>query len=80
MFFVYVLRSEVDNRLYVGFTESIERRVKEHNCGKTRSTKGYIPWNLVYTEEIFDRKSARIREKYLKSGFGKEYLKKILAP
>jgi putative endonuclease len=80
MYIVYVVRSKVGNRLYVGFTENIERRVKEPNSGKTKSTKGYIPWNLVYTEEVNDRKSARKREKYLKSGCGKEYLKILLAP
>ena len=68
----------MDGRLYVGFTENIENRLKEHNTGKTRSTKGYIPWFLVYKEEVNDRISARKREKYLKSGCGKEYIKKII--
>ena len=80
MYKVYVIKSEIDSRLYVGFTENIERRLKEHNSGKTRSTKGYILWVLVYTEEIIERPAARMREKYLKSGSGKEYLKRILAP
>ncbi len=78
MYKVYVIKSEIDKRLYVGLTENIERRLKEHNNGKTRSTKGYIPWVLVYTEEINDRPEARIREKYLKFGSGKEYLKRII--
>jgi putative endonuclease len=78
MFFVYVIESLVDGRLYVGFTENIEKRLKEHNTGKTRSTKGYIPWFIVYKEEVIDRISARKREKYLKSGCGKEYIKKII--
>ena len=78
MYIIYVIKSEVDNRLYVGFTENIERRIKEHNSGKTRSTKGYIPWVIVYKEEINERSLARQREKYLKSGCGKEFLKKIL--
>ncbi len=78
MYIVYVIKSEVDSRLYVGFTENIERRLKEHNSGKTRSTKGYIPWKLVYKEEVKERVDARQREKYLKSGCGKESLKKII--
>ena len=66
----------MDGRLYVGFNEDIEKRLKEHNTGRTRSTKGYIPWFLVYKEEIQDRISARKREKYFKSGCGKEFIKK----
>jgi len=62
MYIVYVIKSEKDSRLYVGFTENIERRLKEHNSGKTKSTKGYVPWNLVHTEEVTERSLARKRE------------------
>lgn len=51
MYFVYVLKSEVDGRLYKGLTQNIENRLKEHNNGKMKSTKGYIPWVLVYHEK-----------------------------
>lgn len=78
MYIVYVIKSKVDGRLYVGFTENLERRVKEHNAGKTKSTKGYLPWTLVFQEEVNERSLARKREKYLKSGCGKEFLKKII--
>ena len=62
------------------FTDCIERRLKEHNSGKTKSTKGFIPWKLIFTEICENRKIARLREKYYKSGIGKEFLKqKILA-
>lgn len=71
-----MIRSEKDGRFYVGMTENIERRFREHNSGKTRSTKGYVPWKLVLTEVYETRKEARAREKYLKSGVGKEYIKK----
>ena len=43
MFTVYAIKSELDGRIYVGFTDCIERRLKEHNSGKTKSTKGYKP-------------------------------------
>jgi putative endonuclease len=49
---VYVLQSLVDNRIYVGFTPDMERRLKGHDSGKTLSTKGYIPWELFFTEEF----------------------------
>ena len=75
MYFVYVIRSEIDGRYYVGISEDVERRVGEHNSGRTKSTKGYIPWKLVFQEEYEDRKTARKREKYLKSGYGKQWIK-----
>jgi len=49
-------------------------------AGKNRYTKGLKPWKIVYSEEFIDWKSAREKEKYYKSGVGKEYLKRILAP
>ena len=76
MMYVYVLRSEKDGRFYVGMTDNLERRLKEHNSGKTKSTKGYRPWNLFFYEEYPSRTEARQREKYLKGGSGKEYIKK----
>ena len=75
MIYVYVLRSQVDNRLYVGLSSDTARRLKSHNAGRTKSTKGYRPWELVHVEEYPDRTTAREREKYLKSGYGKQWLK-----
>jgi len=76
---VYALRSLVDNRIYVGFTSDLERRLKEHNSGKTQSTKGCRPWKLFFTEEIAGTTAdARKKEKYYKSGVGKEKLKILL--
>jgi putative endonuclease len=80
MYFVYVLQSEKDGRLYKGFTEDLKRRIKEHNNGKNKSTKGYIPWKLIYFEEVKSRLEAREREKFFKSGSGREYLKNIMDP
>ncbi|HEY4515254.1 MAG TPA: GIY-YIG nuclease family protein [Candidatus Paceibacterota bacterium] len=74
--FIYALINE-DNRIYVRMTNSLARRVKEHNSGYVFSTKGYLPWKLLYVEEVKTRQEARNREKYLKSGIGKEFLKSI---
>ena len=74
-FYVYVLKSETHFRFYVGMTQRLEERLKEHNSGKTKSTKGYGPWKLFFFEECSSRLEARMREKYLKSGAGKEYIK-----
>jgi putative endonuclease len=73
--YVYVLKSVENWRFYVGMTENVQRRLQEHNSGKTKSTKGYKPWVLVFTEEFDSRELAREREKYLKSGIGKEKIK-----
>ena len=77
-YFVYVLESEKDGRLYKGQTSDIEKRVKEHNSGKTKSTKGYKPWKLVYFETFETRIEAVLREKHFKSGSGREFLKEII--
>ncbi|MBK6815865.1 MAG: GIY-YIG nuclease family protein [Saprospiraceae bacterium] len=76
--FVYVIQSSKDFRLYVGMTGNVEKRIEEHNKGLTPSTQFYRPWKLVYLEEYPDRISARNREKYLKSGSGKEFLKRVI--
>ncbi len=78
MYYVYALKSVEYNRIYIGLTVNLDARIKEHNRGKTKSTKHYKPWQLFYSEKLYSRSNARAREKELKSGFGKEDLKKIL--
>jgi putative endonuclease len=56
----------------------ISNRLKEHNVGKNRFTKGHRPWKIIYVEQHDDWKSARIREKYLKFSAGKKWLLKHL--
>lgn len=75
--YVYALKSLKDDRIYVGMTADVNKRLKEHNSGKTKSTKGFLPWILIFTEVCNDRQQAREREKYWKSGIGKEQLKKL---
>ena len=76
-YIVYAIKSKVDGRIYVGFTKELIQRLKWHNQGKTRSTKGYRPWFVIYSEEVLGRKEARAKEKYYKSGIGKEFLKSL---
>ena len=59
-------------------TKYLDRRLKEHNEGKNRSTKGFAPFELVHVEEFEERTEARKREKYLKSGIGREFVKTLL--
>ena len=76
MVYVYVLKSLESGIYYVGMTKDLENRLKEHNAGKTKFTKGHIPWELVYSEAAADFAEGRSREKYLKSSGGKKWLKK----
>lgn len=83
MYFVYALQSEQDGRVYVGFSSDVDKRLSQHNAGKTKSTKGYRPWRLIYSEQALTREEARKREKFFKGGSGKEFLKSLptyLAP
>ncbi|KAB2922285.1 MAG: GIY-YIG nuclease family protein [Bacteroidetes bacterium] len=77
MFWVYVLKSDAHYRFYVGLTEDVARRLAEHNSGRTKSTKAYRPWSIVFSESFITRTEARKREKKLKSGSGKEYIKEF---
>ncbi|XOV68492.1 MAG: GIY-YIG nuclease family protein [Fluviicola sp.] len=74
-FYAYVLRSINFERNYVGFTSNIEERLKQHNAGKTSSTKPYRPWDLLFFEEFNSKEEALQREKWLKSGIGRDYIK-----
>jgi putative endonuclease len=78
-YYVYILVSLKSGIRYVGMTEDVEKRLEQHNKGKSKFTKGHIPWELKYFEELETRIKAREREKYLKSGVGREYISKILA-
>ena len=76
--FVYALRSLRDNNLYVGISRNPENRVETHNKGKTESTKNRRPLVLIYKESYNSLKEARQKEKYYKSGIGREVLKNLI--
>jgi putative endonuclease len=78
MIIIYAIHDSPSGDIYVGLTNDIERRMSEHKRGNNRSTKNFKNIKLLYTEQCKDYKSARIREKYLKSGCGKEFLKSFL--
>jgi len=77
-YYVYVLKSSRDSKNYVGFTKDLKRRLLEHGRGQVQSTKHRRPLELVYYEVSFSREDATHREKYLKSAYGKRYLKNRL--
>ncbi|MDO8452162.1 MAG: GIY-YIG nuclease family protein [bacterium] len=78
MWYTYVLKSQVNLRLYTGSTDNLERRLEEHNAGKSKYTKLTRPFDLVYTEEYATRLEARRRERFLKTGKGRELLKELI--
>ena len=77
-FYTYVLRC-ADGHLYIGATENLERRLAEHTAGSCTSTRPRRPVELVYFEACRDLHSALERERQLKTGFGRAYLKRRLA-
>ena len=77
-YYVYILLSEKDNLFYTGYTLDLNKRIIEHNAGKVISTRHRVPFKLVYLEGCLDQKDATRREKYLKSGNGKIYLRNRL--
>jgi putative endonuclease len=76
--FVYALRSLKDNNLYIGISRNPEKRVRIHNKGKTESTRIRRPFVLIHKESCNSLKEAREKEKYYKSGFGREILKNLI--
>ena len=76
-FFVNAISSINRNYIYVGLTSNIEERLKRHNLGYEQTTRPYKPFLLLYTEACEDRIGARNREKYWKSGVGKEKLRTL---
>ena len=77
MFYVYAISSIEKNYIYVCLTSNFEERLKRHNGLKERTTKFYAPFKLIYLEEAITRIDARVREKYWKSGIGKEKLRSL---
>ncbi|MEI6696633.1 MAG: GIY-YIG nuclease family protein [Bacteroidota bacterium] len=75
MYYVYVLISKKDNNLYTGYTKDLKNRIEQHNIGEVQSTKYRLPLILVYYEACINQQDATHREKYLKSTWGKRYLK-----
>jgi len=74
-FFVYILFSNIFEKFYVGMTNNLNRRIKQHNSKQVLSTKAFVPWSIIYNEKFETRTDARQREKYLKSAAGRRWRK-----
>jgi len=66
MYFVYILKSKKNDRLYIGYTNNLRERLKEHNKGLVRASKPYVPWDIAYYEAYFSKNEALHREQNLK--------------
>jgi putative endonuclease len=78
MYYVYAISSRTRKYIYVGMTNDLECRLSEHNQGYNKTTKAYRPFKLIYFEKFGKRIDARRKEKYLKSGIGREFLKSLI--
>ena len=78
MFYIYLLESVKNKNLYIGYTEDLRKRFKEHNQGLNFSTKSYRPWQLIHYEAYLNEQDAKRREKYLKTSQGSRLLKRML--
>ena len=77
-YYVYVLKSDVDNRLYTGYTKDLKLRFELHTKGRVDSTKNRRPLKLIYYEACLNQQDATHREKYLKTYLGKLFLRNRL--
>jgi putative endonuclease len=77
MYYVYVLKSVSTNIRYVGQTSDLNKRISAHISGDSRYTKNRGPWVLAHKESFATRSEAIIRERYLKTGKGREFLNNL---
>jgi len=78
MYYVYVLESIKDKYFYIGCTNNLKNRFQLHNSGKVYATKFRRPFKLIYCEIYLNKNDAFAREKFLKTGWGRNYLKRVL--
>lgn len=75
MYYVYILKSKKDNKLYVGKTKDLRRRFSEHNSGRVISIKNRTPFKLLFYEAFKSKTDAGRDELFFKSGYGQEVIK-----
>ncbi len=79
MYYIYILKSLKNSRFYTGSTQSLQKRLDEHNSGKSKATRFNRPFELVYYETAETRAEALSRERYFKTGKGRDEIKAKLA-
>ena len=77
-YYTYILESLKNGNLYIGYTKNLRKRLIEHNQGKSKSSKPYLPWKPIYYEACLNIDDAKRREKYFKTSQGRRLLKRRL--
>ncbi|KKP67026.1 MAG: Excinuclease ABC subunit C [Candidatus Roizmanbacteria bacterium GW2011_GWA2_35_19] len=77
-YYVYILQSQKNNSLYIGYTSDLKKRFREHNLGESKATKPFIPYKLIFYEAFLNKVDAKNREIYFKSGYGRKTIKTML--
>ena len=77
-YYFYILRSKKNNKLYLGYTKDLKKRLKQHNSGKELATKPNIPYELIYFSGFTNKADAKKCEEYFKTNSGWRRLKKML--
>jgi putative endonuclease len=77
-YFVYILQSEKDESFYIGYTSDLQRRLDEHNSGKTRYSSKKCPWKIVYYEDFENKTEAIKREKFLKRQKNRQFYQRLI--
>ena len=78
-YYLYLLKSLKDKSLYIGYTSDLKKRFEKHNDGMNLATKPFIPYKLIFYEAFLNRVDAKNREEYLKSGYGRRTINKLLS-
>ncbi len=78
MFYIYIIKSLKTKKYYIGSSNNTEKRLKQHNSYKVKSTKSFVPWELVYTESFTNRNIAVKRERQLKNWKSREAIEKLI--
>ena len=77
MHYIYILYSAQHDKFYHGMTADLNQRLHQHNMGKVKSTKAFVPWTIIYFEEMESPEEARKREKFFKTASGRRFLKPV---
>ncbi len=77
--YVYILKSLKNDSFYIGYTTDLKRRFKQYNNGESQATKPFRPYKLIFYEAFLNNKDAKNREVYLKGGYGRKTINKLLA-
>ncbi len=77
-YYVYILQSQKNNSLYIGYTSDLRKRFKQHNNGESQATKPFRPYKLIFYEAFLSRIDAKNREIYLKGGYGRKTINGLI--